>query len=88
TQILQSLERIEGITGQVRGSVGNIKTEVDKSSVVSKQLSTSMTTIERQINDCAEQVSTSSRLACTSIAHNTEGLDALGMAIKQITIRE
>jgi methyl-accepting chemotaxis protein len=88
TQILQSLERIEGITGQVRGSVGNIKTEVDKSSVVSKELSASMTTIERQINDCAEQVSASSRLACTSIAHNTEGIDALGMAIKQITIRE
>jgi methyl-accepting chemotaxis protein len=86
-QILQSLERIESITEKVHNGAEAIKREVDRSTLISKQLSAIMSTIEQRIGVCVEQIADSSQLAYTSVKHNSESLDTLGTAIKRLRVR-
>jgi methyl-accepting chemotaxis protein len=88
-QILQSLERINGITGQVSSGAARIKQESDESVRVTKQLVDIMT--QKMVGDIVERtvaVSQASDLANESVEHNTRGLDSMDTALQHFTFRK
>jgi methyl-accepting chemotaxis protein len=88
-QILQSLERINGITGQVKSGAAKIKQESDESVVVTKQLVDIM--MQKMVADIVERteaVSQASAQANESVENNTKGLDSMDTALKHFTFRK
>ncbi|MDR3342399.1 MAG: methyl-accepting chemotaxis protein [Treponema sp.] len=89
-QILQSLDRIQGITGSVKQGAVKIKQAADKSMAVSKQLKDMTLMTQQKVGDIMErtdEVAESSRIARESVAQNSTGLDSLNLAIQRFTIR-
>ncbi|MDR2394398.1 MAG: methyl-accepting chemotaxis protein [Treponema sp.] len=89
-QILASLKRIEGITGQVKTEAANIKTETDASRDMTAQLSDMSELIQRRVSEVVrstELVFAASQQAHQSVEENSKGLDALDEAIQRFTVR-
>jgi methyl-accepting chemotaxis protein len=82
--ILESLERINNITGQVQSGAEKIKTEADESTGVTGKLVEMSGTMQQEIAGIVAQishVSESAREAHGVVARNSEGLNTLYGAI-------
>ncbi|MDR1374880.1 MAG: methyl-accepting chemotaxis protein [Treponema sp.] len=82
--ILESLERIDSITGQVQGGAEKIKTESDQSIGATEKLAETSAALQQEIEGIVVQVgqvSESAQAAYTAMERNSEGLNSLYGAI-------
>ncbi|MDR1219053.1 MAG: methyl-accepting chemotaxis protein [Treponema sp.] len=89
-QVLERLEQIQAITGQVKAEAEHIKEDADLSRRMSEKLSDVSALIQERVSEVArstEQVFAASQRAHMSVAENGKGLDALDEAIRRFTIR-
>jgi methyl-accepting chemotaxis protein len=86
-QIFQGLAAIDKITKQVENYAVTIKQEARTYLGNAKQLAESINLIERQIQDISGQIEQVSRSFQTSMEQNTEALESMNQALKQLKIR-
>jgi methyl-accepting chemotaxis protein len=91
TQILQSLQRLNGITGEVKEEAEKIKSEADESLTVTESLLEMSGNMQQGIARVVEQtsqVTESSKDAADTVEQNSQGISTLYSAISQFTVRE
>jgi methyl-accepting chemotaxis protein len=90
-QVQGNLEKIEGITQEVRTAAEHIKAEADASRRMSAKLSDISEMIQGQVSEVVkgtELVFAASQQAHSSVEENGKGLDALDTAIRRFTVRK
>jgi methyl-accepting chemotaxis protein len=91
TMILESLERINGITEQVQNGAEKIKAESDQSISATGNLSTMSATLQQEIAGIVTQinhVSDSAQTARDTVGKNSEGLGSLYGAISRFKMQK
>ncbi|MDR1073069.1 MAG: methyl-accepting chemotaxis protein [Treponema sp.] len=89
-QVLERLEQIQAITGQVKAEAEHIKKDADLSRQMAGKLSDVSALIQERVSEVArstEQVFAASQRAHMSVEENGKGLDTLDEAIRRFTIR-
>jgi methyl-accepting chemotaxis protein len=87
-QVLQHLDAIQGITGQVKREAEHIKAETDGSRQMSVKLSVISETIQARVSEVARSTGEMFTASQRSVEENGKGLDALDGAIRRFTVRK
>ncbi|MDR0584901.1 MAG: methyl-accepting chemotaxis protein [Treponema sp.] len=90
SQILQSLDRIKGITGDIRTAAGKIEEESEESIRVSRDLAGKSAVMQQKISGISDRtggVSESYRVVNETVEQNSLGIDFLNEAIAHFKVR-